>query len=680
MTTKNVKVIHRVTLCLACIITLLFLFNSFFSSGFNLLLGDRFDAMIQTNLLQHWYNVFKGDASWDTVSYFYPYRNTLGYNDGYFIYGIIYSLFRLIGFELFIATDLVNITLKIISFFSFYALARQVLRLSFLSSLTGTIAFTLGNALIVQMLHAQLLSIAFAPLLAIFIIRYVIALKENQDDSVLVNGCTASVLLALWLFTSFYMAWYFIFFFIVAGAIFLVICLSEKHLRQEIKIRFKLKSFAIPVFVLLIFLIPFLKVYLPKAMETGGQTLSAVEFYAPKLFNVLDPGSSNLFFGKVADYLLQSKSVSERTGEFNVGFAPLSIIVLCATMLFLVFSKDKTIRSRFFLTLCLATLISIILVVKQGDFFLWKYVWHYFPGAKGMRVTTRLCLFLIFPVCLITAYALHRIQQTKYRSLLPLICVLMVGEQLNVYANAGFNRASQKAFLASVPPPPAACKAFYVIGQRKNEFPVSSEEIVYSLYPHNVDAMLISEAYHLRTINGFSTFNPPDWDFAKEPRSTYMARVQKYINQHHIKSDMCEFDLENLTWTWFAEKQPLGITSKLINKIDVRVLSVSAAPLAGEPSAITVEITNRSTRGVGDTTWHPLKLGVKRYAANGKLLDHDYVHLDIPTLAAQGGKAMMKIVLKEKLAKGDYVTLIPLEEGVAWFDWAGFKPVIVKID
>jgi len=67
------------------------------------------------------------------------------------------------------------------------------------------------------------------------------------------------------------------------------------------------------------------------------------------------------------------------------------------------------------------------------------------------------------------------------------------------------------------------------------------------LYSHNVDAMLIAETTNLPTINGFSTFDPPDWNFDDPTRSDYSARVAEYARKHGIDG-LRGLNLADLTW------------------------------------------------------------------------------------------------------------------------------------
>lgn len=676
---KKFKYRNLMLVILACSLTIITIFHSLFFSGFNILLGDRYDALIQTNLFLHWYNVFFGNSKWDVVGYFYPFGNTLGYNDGYFIYGVIYTIFRFLSFDIFLSTDLVNISIKVIGFFSFLYLTNKTLKIDLLSSVVGSIVFSLANSMSEQMLHSQLLTIAFSPLLTSFIIDYIRCLKNNNAKLAVKYGVLSSALLALWLFTSYYMAWFYIFFLTMSLLIFVIICLSSKKKRGMLFIKPSFVSLLIPLLSFLIFVIPFLKVYLPKAKETGGQPLYAVEYYAPTLYNIIDPGRHNLIFGSLSDFLFGSMSGIIRDGELNVGFAPFLLISTLLFLFFLLRSKEVKVQRIFLITLIISVLTSLALVVKHGDFLLWKYVWEFFPGAKGMRVTARYVLFLLFPLSLVLSHLLYFLRGKVNNVVLLILCAFFILEQVNLAPNAFFNRKTQNDFVKSLPIPPSECKAFYVVGQRVNEFPINNNNVYVSLYPHNVDAMLISEIFQLRTINGFSSFTPPSWNFAKDPLPTYMQRVNVYINEHNIRDGMCEFDLEKLRWTYFPTNSPLGIASRIFDKIDYKLNSGNYHSNSGNNMSFDVELTNNSEFNIGNDTYRPLRLGVRLFSAENKLIDQDFMHIDIPKLKSHGGKGIVTITLPNDFDKSDYLEVVPLEEGIAWFDWLGSKPLVLHV-
>ena len=53
--------------------------------------GDFANSLIQAARLEHWFGVFRGTYHWRDPTFFYPEKNVLGYNDAYFLYGVLYS-------------------------------------------------------------------------------------------------------------------------------------------------------------------------------------------------------------------------------------------------------------------------------------------------------------------------------------------------------------------------------------------------------------------------------------------------------------------------------------------------------------------------------------------------------------------------------------------------------------
>ena len=133
-------------------------------------------------------------------------------------------------------------------------------------------------------------------------------------------------------------------------------------------------------------------------------------------------------------------------------------------------------------------------------------------------------------------------------SSMPLIVALLVGENLSAETPARLSRSVQLAALSGVPAPPAGCASFYVVAARRNE-PLFINAEKNARYPHNVDAMFLAELWRVPTINGFSTFNPPDWKFADPLAADYDARVMEYAQRHKL-SGLCRLDVRQAQpWT-----------------------------------------------------------------------------------------------------------------------------------
>ncbi len=92
-------------------------------------------------------------------------------------------------------------------------------------------------------------------------------------------------------------------------------------------------------------------------------------------------------------------------------------------------------------------------MIKQGDFFLWEYIWRYVPGAKGMRVTSRYALFLIFPLALVATLFISGKIIRIAKPLALFIGMMLIAEQINVSHSATFDRKANLAFLNNLPAP-----------------------------------------------------------------------------------------------------------------------------------------------------------------------------------------------------------------------------------
>jgi len=128
------------------------------------------------------------------------------------------------------------------------------------------------------------------------------------------------------------------------------------------------------------------------------------------------------------------------------------------------------------------------------------------------------------------------------------LVALLVAENLSAETPARISRTRQRAALCHIPPPPAGCASLYVVASRVIE-PVYINTELDALYPHNVDAMLLAELWRVPTINGFSTFNPPDWNFASPRAADYDVRVMAYARRHALHG-LCRLDVRRQQpWT-----------------------------------------------------------------------------------------------------------------------------------
>lgn len=191
----------------AGLFALVIFFRQQLRSAFARVFGDRIDGLIEIAHLEHWHNVLRGVSPWDRTLWYFPNPDTVGYNDGYLLYGLAYGFFRVIGADAFVASDLTNMGVKAVGFLGFVLFARRFAGASMPVAAVFALIFTIANASYANAYHAQLFSVGFAPLLA-FWIGIAIGNAPHRPGRAAGYGALVAAFYAAWMMTAFYTAWF----------------------------------------------------------------------------------------------------------------------------------------------------------------------------------------------------------------------------------------------------------------------------------------------------------------------------------------------------------------------------------------------------------------------------------------------------------------------------------------
>ena len=507
--------------------------------GFTLLFSDRFDGLIVTAIMEHWFNVLRGQEAWNTTRYFFPASDTLGYNEAFLGFGLLYTPFRLAGLDMLLSGELVNVCVKAIGFVSFYLLSRVSAGVSRTFSALGAVLFTLGYATYEQAFHVQLLSVAFAPLLMLLLERHVVCLPGRSVAAAL-WGCAAAVLLNVWLLTSFYMAW-FTTFLIAVGVLLTVGFSLVAGWRPPVGFTARrLWPSALALMMFVVGAIPLLSLYLPKQSETGGHAWAETLGFLPGLLDIVNIGPDNLLFG----WLDGALNHALRPGfpvldEHTVGVPPVLLTLFALSLIGL------HRRGRLVLLSSLSCLVVWALALHVGTASLWHAVYDVVPGAKAVRVVSRIQIVLLVPIILAVITFLASRPRRLPTPVLIVICAVLVLEQIDTVAMTALDRPAEVGRLLSIPAPPSTCRVFYATTRRPG--PVLYSDAMDATYSANVDAMLLAERFGVPTINGMASFVPSGWSLGAIDRPDYPDRVQAYLTRNHI-DHACALDLKNGIW------------------------------------------------------------------------------------------------------------------------------------
>jgi hypothetical protein len=514
-------------------------------NDFSILPGDRYDSVISATILEHWYRVFLGRDNWSQVNYFYPYTRTIAQTDAYFLIGVAYFPFRLMGLDPFVSSFFATSGIKAVGFVGVYLLSRKALSLPFRWALLAATLFTLSNGMTVHSSRSQLATVAFAPVLAVFLWLTVRGFIENRSKRILKYGIASGVFFGAWCLTCFYMAWFFAFFM----TIFLITALIYQGRTGLSTIKRQLArhyaSALVVVITAAISLLPFVYAFLPKSREVGVRSFSSVFSYTIPIEQILQVGTENFLYGRLYNAALQyvDPAYTPQGGEYyNTGFSLILFILFVFGCVRIFRQARQGTIGMILPCITITTLVTWMLALRINGHSAWYFVYAVFPGAQALNVVSTYQILLALPVVVIVANYLSS-RRVSMPAMFFLSLILIAGEINTPYDNMTRSRELERISLPNAPP--SDCKVFYASGWKDGGTP---ENRINDLYAHNVSAMLIAEIVGIPTVNGFASFNPPDWNFASPNKPDYDNRVRSYATKHQI-AGMCRLDLNTKQWS-----------------------------------------------------------------------------------------------------------------------------------
>ena len=543
---------------LVCLMALGVFFRDFLGSGFNLVAGDNGDSRFDIAILEHWRAVGQGHAEFTSPNFYWPQRGVLGYSDSLFLLALPYDVFRSLGIDPYLSFEWVLIGLKTLGFFSMLWVLRSLLGISRSLSLLGAALFTVSNLYYISVWHSQLMAVVFVPLFYGLILCYREAEILGRTTRAGVYAAAAASLLALLLFTSLYIGW----FTVLCGSAFLLVMGVAQVLKagglaparewvQAIKVRWGRLVAGLATFALV--LIPFVVTYLPVLKLSGGRRFEEVMRFSAEPIDVINVGGTNWMWGKVVPAALASLNIRYGADEKEAGWPLLMLLVFMAATVASVVrvrrshaaKMDVRLDSRPFLMAVLGVTCVVLwlLSVKFGQFSLWWLVFKFVPGGAGIRVPARLHLVLNIGVITVVVMAIEQVAGRSGNrargAFVVLISAVLLAEQVNVGHCHQLRRDEENAILARIRPAPAGCRAFLATTPATAARP---------FYAHQIDAMFAARMLNLPTINGYSGWQPPGWDFFFVD-GDYLNRAQHWAMEKDVTEGLCGCDLRTGAWS-----------------------------------------------------------------------------------------------------------------------------------
>ena len=433
----------------------LFFFRNILWNG--KLFGDSGDGRLTMLITEHWWRFFTGKEKFADLLMFFPTKGTLGYSDMLFGFGIIHSIFRLLGVDMYLSYKFTLILLHVFGSFSFFYFLHKKLHIKLFWSFVSLISFSYSTTFAqLAFGHSQISAINFLPLFSLFFVATI----ENWNNRRLRN-LNAAFLIATYALIC-YTAWY-IAFFTALFCIVLLVVYSIKLSKEGLSVASAVSTFFLGfgvdlillVILAIVIMIPFAIIYLPILKNSGGYGYSPI--YIPEFIDIINVSPNNLMFGKVI------QQMNLNGGEVQTGF---SIVVL---LLFVItfklkksFSEDKyfqVFRESLFYTV----LVAFLLCMKLGSSgcSLWYFIYKFIPGSSSIRAVGRFLFYISYPLSLCIGLHGNGIIQ-KYPSYSKksfvfgaiFLLVLFVSQIRIDGVSSLWRRGMQRNMISEIPPPP----------------------------------------------------------------------------------------------------------------------------------------------------------------------------------------------------------------------------------
>jgi len=547
---------------IACSLSLFVFFRHFVLSSFDLINGDAGDSRLLIVILEHWGNVFHGRAELASPPYFAPERGMLGYSESIFLFSLPYAAARALGLDRYLAFETMLVVLRAIGFWAMYALLRT-LRVDRWIALLGAVLFTISNAYYLAAGHSQFAAIAFVPVLCLLVVAYWRSHERGNPARARLYLVFSAILLALLLFTSFYVAWFVIF---LAGlwSTLLFIAVALRHRRLPIsRVRSgAIADGALASLVFLVTLTPFLVVYLPTAIQTGGRQFNEVLSFTPRLADVVNVGAANVVWGSILANLFSGDGqlVPFAAYELQRGWPPLILVVFVVTTVVFLQGAVRTahavpaIDDSPYLggsVLGSTAVLGWLMSVQIGGYTPWWLVFRFVPGALAIRVPVRINLVINFLVIVVAMFGLGYLKKRAAASsawgsrsagaVVAVLAIALVAEQLNAVSTSRLSRTAETELFEHIERVPSRCHYFYVLRP-------DPQEDLYQAVITQTQAMLVAIEQHLPTINGYSGNFPPGWNLFL-PNGEYPKHVAEWISAKGMAEGVCSLDLSTGRWS-----------------------------------------------------------------------------------------------------------------------------------
>lgn len=519
-----------------------FAFRSSLLTSFDLVFGNSGDGRLIAYLHEHLFAALRGRAELLSPAFYFPQKNALGYTDAFLLDALPFAALRGLGFDPFLASQILAIALSLCCFMATLVIGRRYLRLGPALAICAAALVTFPSNLMFKTAeaHPNFFALYYVPCLVLLALWAIEDFPRPTRWSLLRAG-GFGLGYGLLFATSFYVAWLFALTLLFGLGTIAVLRGREAIalLRQHPGCCAALIGAAMAGFA--IGAAPVLAIYLPALHQQAGRSFRDYVSFAPFPKDLINLGVHNMAWGWLVDRL-----IGDAQHERALAVTPLMTAALVILLLLLRLRRTAPARPMpwqlVFACVCVAVWgLSWLVTLRVGTFSAFWLPYHLVPGAVAIRAGDRIQLlvnlWVVAGLMVLLQYWLDcvpRAAGARRKLIAGIIVALCLIEQINLQP-AGLARREELARLAAVPAAPPQCRAFVV-------------DAGTAFDGKQLDAMWISAKLGLPTLNGDSGWAPPGWRL-NDPTIDYDEAVRLWIAATGLDVPLCRYDRSARQWS-----------------------------------------------------------------------------------------------------------------------------------
>lgn len=483
--------------------------------------GDMGDARFNTYILEHAYKFFtRQDPSLWNAPFMFPEQNVITYSDNLVGSAPFYSIFRVFGTDRETAFQLWYILLVFLNYACCYWLLVKLFKNRY-AAVLGAMIFAFSMALQSQLTHAQTFARYPIPLTFLAGILFIQELNPRYF-----------FLMLLCLVYQFYCGLYLGFMLCIPAALFLISGIIYKRtlVIDKIKSAKWILQITLSAIANAILLLPLMLPYYErsKIMPHDSYEQSFHSIPTIKSFLYSQPGS---LLWKSLQRMCDNYQEPWDHQLFPGGVAILGMVVCVGIALVFALKRKKTDTVLPIILFLITAALTFLLFVRVSNFSLYKYVFM-MPGFGSMRALERIINIHLLFFSIAVTYVFALVFNTPFKFKIPLFIVFTGLIIIDNYCphDASYTTSKQESMM----------KVNDLIEKMKS-LPKGSIVSCETDKPQpriltcQIDVMLATQSLGLKSINGYSGYNPPGYnDYADYMNAD--AR-KKWISSKNLNPD-----------------------------------------------------------------------------------------------------------------------------------------------